>query len=261
MEDENFLKENNIKISKITYSYKFPYNYKYKCSERGSSVNEERNKFLQSIYDRLLKLDDNNLILTRPHYMIELNYLYYNKYYNININNERIIFNNINIEDTSDLVFMILDLIGFESIEMSGCTYHNITYEINFGSCHINKIINISDDKNLSKEEQLYRNDYVLIHTNKQLVHVYNRITPNQAKFKIHLRGRNKWIIKQNINNGSVIDLYRHIKSKIILPNLLRYLYKDKNSLFNHLLIEIIDIIIDILQPEKQKRVIYMNEI
>jgi hypothetical protein len=212
MEDGNFLKENNISISKITYSYKFPYNYKYKERERGSKCNEARNYFLHLIHDRLLKLDDSDIILDRPNFIIELKYFYKNKYYNININSERIIFNNIDYENIGELEIIILDMIGFNLIEVGKYEYHNIVYKIDFKSCYINKIIKTFNDKNIDKLNQLYRNEYVFVQTNKRLVHVYNRINPNQIRFKINLRGRNKWIIHQNRNNGSINDLYKYRK-------------------------------------------------
>jgi len=71
-----------------------------------------------------------------------------------------------------------------------------------------------------------------------------------ELKFKINLKGRNKWLITQNSNYGHIedlISLYKHLKSRFILPNLLKYLQKDKNSLFSYLLPEIISIINDIL--------------
>ena len=177
----SLLKENNINISKITYSYKFPYNYKYKCHERGSSRNKQRNKFLQSIYDKLLKLHDGtNIILNRPHYIIELNYFHNYKYYNININNERIIFYNIDFEDIHELEIIILNLIGFNLIEMGKYEYHNIVYRIDFGPCNINNMIQSFNDKKFTNEEQFNNNNCIFIHNKKRCINFYDDIKQNK---------------------------------------------------------------------------------
>ena len=254
--DEEFLAKNNISISKITYSYKFPYEitHKYKRHEKGSSPNEQRNVFLQSIYDRLLKLDGNDTILARPHYIIELRYLHKNKYYNININSERIIFNNIDFENTGELDIIVLNLIGFDLLEMGRYEHHNIVYKINFGSCYINKMIKTFN--NVTKSNQT--SHYEFIHSKKRWIDVYKERRSNQMNFKINLKGRNKLLIHQNTqnkNDGSINDLYKYIKSVIILPSLLIYLLKDKCSLFNYLPPEIVDIIIDMLYITDEKEV------
>jgi len=244
--DEEFLKQNNITISKVTYSYKFPYEitYKYKCTKRGSFPNEARNKFLQSIYDRLLKLDDCDLIIDRPNFIIELKYKYKNKYYNININSESIIFNNIDYENIGELEILILNMIGYDLLEMGKYEHHNIVYKIDFGSCYINKIINV---ENMIKIKTKH---YTFFSSKKCWINISDLIL-FQTNFKINLRGRNKWLIHQNTknrNDGSINDLYKYIKSTIILPDLLNYLFKDNNSLFSCLPLEIINIIIDILK-------------
>lgn len=250
--DEQFLKENNINISKITYSYKFPYNYEYKSQERGSAPNKARHDFLQSIYHRLLKLhNENNMILDRPNYIIEMKYLYKTKYYNININNERIIFNNIDFENTGELEIIVLNLIGYDLLEMGKYEHHNIVYKVDFGSCYINKTIKKFNYENMDKFEQLNTNDYAFIDSKKGWVNVHGILNSNHVEFKINLKGRNKWLIHHNTknrNDGSINDMYKYVKSNTILPNLLKYLQTDRYSLFSYLFPEIIDIIIDILK-------------
>lgn len=254
MNDDEFLKENNIYISKITYSYDFPYNCEYKIKERGSSPNIERYDFVYFVYficDRLMRLKDNNIILNYHNYIIELKYLYNNKYYNININSERIVFYNIDYENIDGVNVFILDLIGYNLIEMGIYQTLNIIYRIDFKSCHINNMIETSFDdfmfdKNIDTRKQLIKNKH---HDSQRLsINVCNK--NHNPKFKIRLYGRNKWLILQNMNYSSINDFiifYKYIKSIVILPNLLKYLYKDKHSLFSYLLPEIIDIITNIL--------------
>lgn len=248
MIDENFLTKNIINTSKVTYSYKFPYEIISKYNYKEPISNKARNNFLSSLFDRLSKSDDEKLILNRPHYKIELNYAYNNKYYNINISNERIVFNNIDFEDTHGLEIIIFDLIGFQWIEMGKCKYHNTIYKIDFGSCYINTMIETFNDfvldegintKKQTESKHRVINVYEIKHGYKKTV-----------KYKISLKGRNVWLINQNMNLGSIEDFtrfYKYIKSVVILPSLLKYLQKDECSLFNYLPLEIIDIIIDML--------------
>lgn len=252
MNDDEFLKENNICISKITYSYDFPYNFLYKINKRGSSRNEERNLFLESVYDRLFKTkDDSIIVLNRPHYIIELKYFYLKKYYNININNERIVFHNIDYENIDEVNVFILDLIGYNLIEMGIYQTLNIMYRIDFKSCHINNMIETSFDdfmfdKNIDTRKQLMKDKNY--DSQRLSINVCNK--NHNPKFKIRLYGRNKWLILQNMKYSSTNDFiifYKYIKSLVILPNLLKYLYKNKHSLFSCLLPEIIDIITNIL--------------
>jgi len=254
MIDENFLFENNITISKITFSYDFPYNYKYyKETKRGTPQNYHRDKFINSINNQLLKLcDGTNLILNRPHYIIELKYLYNNKYYNININNERIIFNNIDYNIVNDLTILILNLIGYNLIEMDKYQTYNILYKINFESCYINKYINIhynfkSDDNDNIK---INKPSYIInIPPKKSLIKLFNK--KYQIESKLYLKGRNKLLIQQNnkfCSDDNFIKFYKYIKSTIILPGLLQYLHNDKYSMFSYLFLEIINIINTYLQ-------------
>lgn len=253
--DYEFLKDNNINISKISYSYKFPYNYKYYKNTKRVSSNYHRNKFLQSIYDRLLKLNDgSNIIINRPNYIIELNYFYKNKYYNININSDKIIFNNIDFENTGELDIIILDLIGYDLLEMGKYEHHNIVYKIDFGACYINKMIKTFDCENTNKFKQLEINNYAFIHSKKRWINVHGLMDSSQIEFKINLKGRNKWLIHHNTknrNDGSINDMYKYVKSNTILPYLLKYLQTDGCSLFSYLFPEIIDIIINILKITK----------
>lgn len=258
MVTEEFLKD--INISKITYSYKFPYNYEYKL--RDKKCNKARNKFLQSIYDRLLKLNDGtNIIINRPNYIIELKYFYMTKYYNININSERIIFNNIDFENTGELEIIVLNLIGYNLIEMGKYEHHNIVYKIDFGSCYINKMIpSFNDfmfDEDINMKKQLIINNKSVYNFKPRSVYIHNN--KNQSIFKINLKGRNTWLISQNMNftksTDEFIKFYLCMKSIVILPNLLRYLHKNKDSLFNYLLPEIIDIITNMLYQNKNHKI------
>jgi len=251
MIDKEFLTENNISISKVTYSYKFPYEIIYKYQKRKEySCNEERNKFLQSIYDRLLKLDDSDLILDRPNYIIELKYFYKNKYYNININSERITFNNIDYENIGELDIIVLDLIGFNFLEMGKHEIHNIVYKIDFESYYINNNIKIYYDFILDDIVRIFKPSSIYngLPPKKRLIKFYDK--RYKTKLKINLKGRNKWLIQQNMkhcSNDDFVTFYEYIKSTVILPSLLKNLQKDKYSLFNYLLPEIIDVVIKLL--------------
>jgi hypothetical protein len=110
------------------------------------------------------------------------------------------------------------------------------------------------NDENLSCDEQFIKNNIIFINNGKRFIDCYDNINQRKRKFKIRLYGRNKWLISQNRNHGSINDFvvfYKYIKNTMILPNLLRYLQKDQFSLFSYLLPEIINIIINILITEK----------
>jgi len=275
MDDEIFLKNNNITISKITYSYDFPYNHKYYKHEKGSISNEQRYNFIKSICDRLWKLDDENLSLgyTNFHhknqyfeevtysnfFIIELKYWYNDKYYNININNERITFHNIDYEYTDEVSRIILDYIGYTIIEMCKREIHNVVYNVNFGTCHINKMIKLTN-------YFITENDIIRINSE------YSDVKYRLVKFKdknykpkltVNLKGRNIWLINQNVKyctNDDVTKFYKYMKSTIILPNLLKYLHQDNSSLFSCLPSELIDFINKILIQENKEEQIQKRE-
>jgi len=271
MDDEIFLKENNITISKITYSYDFPPNYKYNEHKRGYISNEQRYKFLQSIRDRLSKVDDENLSsecknfhhknqyfeeITYSHFLIiELKYYYDNKNYNININNERITFHNINYEYTDEVSLIILDFIGYTVIEMGKYEIHNIVYNVNFGTCHINTMIKLTNDfitENDIIRINNYDNEYSDV--KYRLVKFYDK--SHDPKVTINLKGRNTWLINQNVEyctNNDVIKFYKYMKSTVILPNFLKYLHRDNSSLFSRLPSELIDFTNNILIQENNR--------
>lgn len=282
MDDEIFSKNNNITISKITYSYDFPYNYNYNKHKTGSVANEQRYKFIKSICDRLWKIDDENLSfsytnfhhknqyfeeVTYSHFFImELKYYYNNKNYyngknyNININNERITFHNIDYEYTDEISRIILDFIGYTVIEMGKYQIRNIVYNVNFGTCHINKMIKLTNDFIVKNDIITTGNKYSDV--KYRSIKFYDK--NNKPKLTVNLKGRNIWLINQNVKcctNDDVVKFYKYMKSTIILPNFLKYLHKNNSSLFSCLPPELIDVISDILIEENKKEQISNNEI
>jgi len=198
-----FLESNNIEISKVTYSYKLPSKIidKYHDKEiyRGQR-NGARREFIESLYNRLLNIHDKNLILKpndkdRCYFMIEFKVLIKQKYYNITINTERITFHNIDYEYENEIERIIFNLVDLDPAEMGRYKFHNTTYKIDFGSCHINSMIkNFGDikirdnfiNKINSCKKQLEINEYAFIHNKRRWIDVYysdNRVKiQNQFK-------------------------------------------------------------------------------
>jgi len=262
----SLLKQHNIDISKITYKYQFSstiidkYDYITKYGSR------KMNNFLQSINVKLLTLITNGLstnieiVSNDSKDKINLRYLYNNEYYTINISHTTIIFNSIDINNVHGLNKEIFELLEFNQNDMieSKNKYDKIVYMIEFGSFNINPILksfkcqNLSNFdqtnylfyQNLSKQQQLSKNNISFVHNKKQCINCYDR--NYKMIYKIRLQGRNKWLITQNRNYGSIndfINFYQYIHNNIILPNLLISLHSDTNSLFSKLLGEIIEII------------------
>lgn len=247
------LKENNVSISKITYSYKFSQEiineYNYKCN----ISNKTKNNLLSSIYDKLF-FHNNNIVLDNSRNKINFVHYYNDKYYTINISHTTITFNSIDFEDIDGLNKEIFNLLQFKENDMIKNKYDNITYRIDYNSFNINSMIKSFNDQKLSQKEQFKNNGCIFIHKKKTIIKCYDDIKQNKIKLKIKLFGRNKWLISQNRNHGSVDDFvqfYKYIKNTIILPHLLRYLQTNQFSLFSYLLPEIIDIIINMLKTEK----------
>lgn len=136
--------------------------------------------------------------------------------------------------------------------------YDHITYIIEHGSLNINSMIESFNDKKLSYKDQIKYNGCIFKQYKKKCINFYDSINsygvPDKIKFKIRLYGRNKWLISQNRNHGSIDDFiifYKYIKNTKILPNLLKRLQTNRFSLFSSLLPEIINIIINYLKKEK----------
>lgn len=251
----SLLKENNVSISKITYSYKFSQEIisKHDYIEGIYTHRSIKNNLLQLIHMRLI-INNINLVSDDSRNKINLKHLYNDKYYIININHTTITFNSIDIEDIDGLNKEIFDLLQFNEYDMIKNKYDHITYIIEYGSFNINSMIKSFNNQNLNLSQQFKNNGCIFIHKKKRSIDCYDDINQKKRKLKIKLFGRNKWLISQNRNHGSINDFihfYKYIKNIIILPNLLKYLQADQFSVFNYLPLEIIDIIINILKSEK----------
>jgi len=248
----SLLKQNAVSISKITYSYKFSQEIISKYDYKEEIYSPIKNNLLRSMHERLLV--HSNIVSDNSRNKINLRHLYNNKYYTINISHTTITFNNIDFEDIDGFNNAIFNLLDFKESDMIKNKYDRITYRIDYGSFNINSMIKSFNDQNLTEKEQFKNNNCIFIHNKKRCVNYFDDIKQNKIKLKIRLYGRNKWLISQNRNHGSIdnfVQLYKHIKNAIILPNLLIYLHKNKSSLFNYLPLEIIDIVINILKTEK----------
>ena len=251
-EELSLLKSNKINVSKVTYNYILTEEAlePYYVEKFGTTYNH----FLLIITDKLSLRNDIKLEIARN----KTNLLYlYNDYklYIINVSHTRIIFNNVDYEDINGLNEVIFNLLELKESDLIKSKYTHITYRIDFGSYDINHMIK-------SFNNELFQNSE-FIHKKKKCINYDDakQGRKSKRKLKIRLCGRNKWLISQNANNGSIDDFvrsYKSIKNVIILPNLLKNLLVDTTSLFSSLLPEIIDIIINMLiEAEKIERYLY----